>query len=295
MPCYSPLSGWRARRPEPSGKYKIVFTPAQGFIDMPMEVPCGQCIGCRLERSRSWAIRCVHEAQLHDANCFITLTYNNEHLPADGSLDVAHFQKFMKRFRKKHGTGIRFFHCGEYGSRLGRPHYHAAIFGFDFADKVLWKKTDAGSDLYRSADLESLWPFGFSSVGSLTFDSAAYVARYIMKKVTGSAAPDHYGDLRPEYVTMSRRPGIASGWFDRFHSDVYPSDEVVHNGKRLKPPRFYDGLFEVLDKDSYDVIKAKRKKRALARTGESTSDRLAVREKVKIAQIKSLKRGLDDV
>lgn len=100
MPCYYPLHGWRARRPEKSGRYRVVFNPSQGMRDLPITVPCGQCIGCRLERSRQWAVRCVHEAQLHERNCFITLTFDDEHLPSGGSLDVTVCQKFYKRLRK---------------------------------------------------------------------------------------------------------------------------------------------------------------------------------------------------
>ena len=296
MACYSPLSGWRARQPEPSGKYRIVFSPNQGYLDMPMTVPCGQCVGCRLDRSKAWAIRCVHEASLHDENCFITLTYNNENLPPDGSLDVTHFQKFMKRLRKRYaGKQIRFFHAGEYGSTLGRPHYHAILFGHDFDDRVHFKRTKAGSRLDRSAILESLWPFGYSSVGDCTFDSAAYVARYIMKKITGDDADDHYQGLKPEYTTMSRRPGIASEWFRRFSSDVYPSDEIIIKGKVLKPPRYYDSMYELIDEDGYNEIKSKRLREARKRSAENCADRLAVRRKVKEKQVTFLKRGLSEV
>ena len=118
---------------------------------------------------------------MYDDNCFITLTYSNQHIPADGSLDVRVFQKFMKRLRKRFGDGIRFYHCGEYGSLLGRPHYHACLFNFDFPDKYLWKENN-GQKLYRSPSLEELWPYGYSSIGTVTFESAAYVARYILKR-----------------------------------------------------------------------------------------------------------------
>ena len=140
MPCYYPIDGWRSKNVNPeTGKRSIVFTKDQAFLDMPVKVPCGQCIGCRLERSRQWAMRCVHEAQLHEDSCFITLTYNDENLPDDASLNVKHFQNFMKEFRAAIAPKkVRFFHCGEYGehngtykheqsyglSSLGRPHYH---------------------------------------------------------------------------------------------------------------------------------------------------------------------------
>lgn len=212
MPCYFPMQGYRSRSLTKNGKRQIVFSPKDGFIDLKMTVPCGQCLGCRLERSRQWALRCVHEASLYDDNCFITLTYSDEFLPRDYSLDVSHFQRFMKRLRKRFGEGIRFFHCGEYGSQFGRPHYHAILFNLDFPDKVFLKEQN-GQTLYRSKILEELWPFGHSSVGSATFESAAYVARYILKKVNGDAADEWYAAVdhdtgeffqrKPEYTTMS--------------------------------------------------------------------------------------------
>ena len=136
MPCYRPIKGYRSRRLNAeTGKRPVVFNPRDGFYDQPVDLPCGQCIGCRLERSRQWAIRCVHEASLHERNCFITLTYRDECLPTNGSLDLDAFQKFMKRLRRRFGEGVRFFHCGEYGENFGRPHYHAILFNLDFSDK----------------------------------------------------------------------------------------------------------------------------------------------------------------
>lgn len=205
MPCYSPLDAWR---PDPStGSKKLIFVyhPARCAGPTPdLQVPCGQCVGCRLERSRQWAVRCVHEASLYTDNCFVTLTYNDDFLPEDRSLHYRHFQLFMKRLRKRHGDGVRFYMCGEYGEKQGRPHYHACLFNFRFSDMRLWQERN-GVKLYRSAELERLWPFGFCSVGEVTFESAAYVARYIMKKVTGDAAESHYtfcrclhrGDIDP--------------------------------------------------------------------------------------------------
>ena len=249
MTCFSPLKGYKSSEINPAtGKRSLVFTPREGYYDLPIKVPCGQCIGCRLERSRQWAIRCVHEASLHDRNCFLTLTYDDYHVPLDGSLNKAHFQNFMKRLRKKYGVGIRYFHCGEYGEKFQRPHYHAIIFNHDFSDKYLWS-SKLGNDLYRSESLEGLWPYGHSSIGDVTFESAAYVARYITKKITGKEAEQHYeycnkltGEItqrQPEYVTMSRRPGIAKGWFDKYTTDVYPSDNIVIRGKKMKPPKYY--------------------------------------------------------
>lgn len=304
MPCYHPLKGYRSRKTTENGKRKIVFTPTEGYVDLPVSVPCGQCIGCRLERSRQWAIRCVHEASLHDENCFITLTYNDKYLPEDKGLNKKHFQDFMKRFRKRYpGRRIRYFHCGEYGEKNRRPHYHACIFGFDFWDKELWSERE-GVKLYISQSLQTLWPFGFSTIGSVTFESAAYVARYIMKKVTGDQAEEHYKTINestgeitsviPEYTTMSRRPGIAGDWFEQYKTDVYPSDFVVIRGKKMKPPKFYDNRYEVEDPNAFEKLKMKRKKLANKRADDNTPERLAVKEKCKLSQIKSLKRPIEE-
>ena len=245
MPCYHPLTAYRGRRTS-SGKSEILFDKSQALkvgSGLSIQLPCGQCIGCRLERSRQWAMRCHHEASLYQDNCFITLTYSDEHLPSDKSLHVEHFQKFMKRLRKRFGEGVRYYHCGEYGEKYMRPHYHACLFNFDFPDKKIWKENN-GNRLYVSESLSELWPFGFVTIGDVTFESAAYVARYIMKKVNGDLAESHYErvdwetgevyQLKPEYTTMSRRPGIGSNWFAKFKDDIFPQDYVVINGKKLK-------------------------------------------------------------
>lgn len=302
MACFHPLKGYRSRNVNANGKRPIVFNSGAGFSDLPVSLPCGQCVGCRLERSRQWAVRCAHEASLYADNCFITLTYNDQHLPADRSLDVRHFQLFMKRLRKRFGSGIRFFHCGEYGERYGRPHYHACIFGFDFSDKVLWKVSN-GNRLYTSATLSELWPYGFSSIGDVTFQSAAYVARYILKKINGESAVEHYryidsqtGEIfqrRPEYTTMSRRPGIGQGWLQKYHSDVYTFDYVVINGKKVKPPRYYDNQFEIMDPDLMAKFKAARVLNSKKHIDNNTPDRLQVRETVQLARLERLPRTID--
>ena len=295
MACFSPLTGYRSR-----GNLGIVFDRSLSNGQL-MEVPCGQCIGCRLERSRQWAVRCVHEASLYDDNCFITLTYRDEDLPSDGSLNLVHFQKFMKRLRRFFsGRMIRFYHCGEYGEETGRPHYHALLFNLDFEDKVIWSERD-GNRYYRSEVLERLWRYGMVIIGELTFESAAYTARYIMKKITGDAAADHYlrcdehGEafwLVPEYTTMSRRPGIGRGWYDLFGSEVFPSDDVVLNGALMKPPRFYADIFKEADPEGFEVVKRERSLFALEHLEDNTRERLLSREVVKRAQLGQLRRSL---
>lgn len=306
MACYHPITAWHSKDVNPSGKRSLVFSPKRALQpDDPIEIACGQCVGCRLERSRQWAIRCLHEAQMYESNCFITLTFSPEALQQrenPWSLDVRDFQLFMKRLRKKFGDGIRFFHCGEYGEKQGRPHYHACLFNFDFPDKQLWRVAN-GHRLYISEALSELWPYGFSTIGDVTFESAAYVARYIMKKVTGDSADEHYlwvdentGEAfpkKPEYTTMSRRPGIGKQWFEQFRSDVYPSDFITVGGKKMRPPKYYDRLEEATRPYEFDEIKEARKEKALDYQDNNTDERLAVREKVQLAKLKQLPRTVD--
>lgn len=295
MPCFRPLSGWRSSAVNPkSGKRSIVFNAQKAFMDMPVTLPCGQCIGCRLERSRQWAIRCVHEASLHPDNCFITLTYNDRNLPKDGSLNKKHFQDFMKRLRKAFPQKLRYFHCGEYGEQLGRPHYHACVFNLRFPDQKLYRKLESG-DLYVSDMLNEIWGQGFCILGSVTFDSAAYVARYIAKKITGDQAEAHYAGKLPEYTTMSRRPGIGKDWFEKFKSDCYPSDSVIMRGKEFHPPKYYDRQFELDSPVDFAKLKNKRKSEILDPWDwENSPSRLATKEKVQLLNLKALKRSYEN-
>nr|QJB19805.1 MAG: replication initiator protein [Microvirus sp.] len=292
MVCYRPITGYRAKSVNDSGKRSIVFKPGDGYIDLPVTIPCGQCIGCRLERSRQWAMRCVNEASLHKNNCFVTLTYDNDNLPSDLSLDKTHFQKFMKRLRKRFGTGVRYFHCGEYGSENYRPHYHACLFNFDFSDKTLWSvRKDV--KLYRSPSLEKLWPYGFSTIGDVTFESAAYCARYILKKITGDAAPEHYNGRLPEYVTMSRRPGIGKEWIEKYYKDVYPEDRlIIRNDVICKPPKYYDYIYDQIEPEKMMAIKFKRKEGIKELGDEVGRDRLEVKEEVQKRRAEKLIRPL---
>lgn len=320
MPCYFPMEGWRSLEVNPSGKRSIVFNPKQGFADMPITVPCGSCIGCRLERSRQWAVRCVHEASLYQNNSFITLTYRPENLPETGSLQFIDFQKFMKRLRKQVADGaskyrnvlladssnIRYFHCGEYGERLSRPHYHACLFGLDFGDKkVCSRNRRTGMIYYTSKSLEEIWGKGFVQVGEMNFETAAYAARYVTKKVTGKDAFEYYNKIdketgeileekRPEYVTMSRRPGIGKGWLNKYESDVFPRDEVVMRGKMMKPPKYYLGQYEIASPDDYARLKGKRKELAKEKKKDNTAERLAVKRQVKEYKYKQLIRSYEN-
>jgi len=281
MPCFHPVQGYRSKTINPTGKRSIVFKPSDGFVDLPVTLPCGRCIGCRLERSKQWATRCVHESQLHTANCFITLTISPENLPASGSLDKKDFPAFMKRLRKSiEPNTVRFFHCGEYGEHLGRPHHHACIFGHDFPDK---EPLFSGEyTLYSSKKLDTLWRLGHCTIGEFNFETAAYTARYILKKqlgMTDEALEAHYQGKLPEYCTQSNRPGIGANWIDKYATDVFPDDFcVIRKNKKVKPPKYY--FQRCLEKAHLNMqqVQTKRREHQKLSNSENTPDRLATKE-----------------
>lgn len=257
MPCYSPQRGCIVE--SPLGRRISFFRGAKG---QGVSLPCGRCIGCRLERSRQWAVRLMHESEMHSEACFITLTYDPKFLPLDGSISVQHCQSFMKRLRARLAPlKVRFFLCGEYGEKLQRPHYHAIIFGYSFPDKV---PLEVSSDysLYVSAELTDLWGMGHCSIGAVTFDSARYVANYATKKIIGKPAAAHYSGRKPEFLLMSRRPGIGRSWIDKFPGDVYPSDKVIVKGYETRPPRYYDQVLEKRDPELLVALKKRREEDA---------------------------------
>lgn len=263
MGCFFPIKAW----PAPGGG-RYVFNinkshPAFRFL--PVEVPCNQCKGCRLSKAMEWGIRCHHEAQFHEESCFITLTYNRENLPANYSVDENAFRLFLMRLRKKiYPRQIRFFGCGEYGDKEFRPHYHSIIFGYDFPDKRYHDTTKRGDVLYTSEILSDLWPYGYHTIGTATWKSAAYTARYTLKKTLEDdrrppgaktwaeirAYREAYYDrihpntgelvrVAPEFLRMSRMPGLGAQWAQTFKSDWFPHDFVILKGKQYPVPKFY--------------------------------------------------------
>lgn len=275
-------------------------------MDFPIQFPCGQCIGCKLEYSRQWAVRCMHEAESHLDNSYITLTYADEHLPPGGTLVKKHYQTFMKRLRKNTGAKIKFFQCGEYGEQLKRPHYHSILFGIDFEDKVPWKQNDQGDTLYTSDFLTKTWGLGHCSVGAVTFESCAYVARYVTKKITGQLAETtlHYFNIDydtgecvariPEYITMSRGgrtgKGIAHDWYTKYGGETFRSDSVVINGREQSPPDYYARQLKSENPDLHARLKRARLRRAQAHASDTTPRRLRDRETVRQAAVSHLNR-----
>lgn len=240
---------------------------------------------------------------MHEHNSYITLTYNDHSLPEGRTLLKKDFTLWIKRFRKQRSPQLlRYYMCGEYGDELGRPHYHALLFGVEFPDKREWK-TEKDIVLYSSKELTESWGMGHCTIGNVTFQSAAYVARYVMKKIGGDAAQAHYLHIDkftgecinrlPEYTHMSLKPGIGSKWFDQFNTDVYPEDFVILAGKRYKTPKYYDRLFQRLKGEKpMAIIKHRREVVGRKRGEDNTPLRLAVKEKVLNAKLSQLKRTL---
>lgn len=222
---------------------------------------------------------------MHDASCFVTLTYDQEHVPKDGSLSKREWQLFAKRLRRLRGP-FRFFACGEYGGLNRRPHYHAILFGMDFREDAipLEKK-----DLYTSPTLVERWRNGNVSIGAVTPRSAAYVASYSVKKQRDQMDPERlcrydsttgeYWYVEPEFVLMSRGGrgghGLGYAWIQKFKSDVFPADEVVLGGRKDRVPRYYEGC---LTEAELEAVKGKRAREAQDRESERTPERLRVRE-----------------
>lgn len=298
MPCYKPITCYRAK----GGG--ITFSPKMSE-GLEVKIPCGQCIGCRIDRSKQWAIRCVHEAKFHDKNSYITLTYNDVNLPYDGGLNHRHFQLFMKRLRKKiQPNKVRYYMCGEYGDKNQRPHYHAILFGWQPEDLEFFQKNYQGDVLYKSQELEDIWQKGFVTVGDVTYQSAAYCARYVMKKITGDKADvektyqrvkadtGEVFTVSPEYNAMSRRPGLGKKWFDERYREIIREDFcVTPDGKKVKVPNTYFKWLELEAPYEWERIKEERAARLDRRADDLTPERLKAREFCQQQKLKRLDEG----
>jgi len=269
-----------------------------------LELPCGHCTGCKLDRSRAWSIRCMHEAQLYDSNVFVTLSYEDKFLPKSLSLEYSDFQGFMKRLRRKvpgvsvcpNGSrSVRFFAAGEYGERYRRPHWHAILFNVGFADSVSYC-----NDTARSALCESLWGRGNVVLGRVTASSAAYVAGYTLSKRYGRSSEEHYEDVvdlatgevskrRPEFCQMSRDPGIGAWWYERYARDLFPKDHAVVDGAAWKVPSYYWRKFQDggLASDVEAVALARRKRARAVPFEENSERRRSDREVVAQSRLKT--------
>lgn len=285
VPCLRPIQGWRA----PGGQ--VVFNRGKGWVDRPVTVGCGRCQGCRRGRAQEWAARCCHEAQMHNGKaCFLTLTYSPETIPHGWHLEHEDFRLFARQLRRKAGK-FRYLMCGEYGDTTHRPHFHAAIFGQDFtADRTLWKYSN-GNILYRSALLEKCWTKGHALIGELSYESARYVASYILKKHGGKAANEKYSIRdaddptlfhvrRQPYATMSLKPGLGLSWIKKYWKEVYPDDALHINGNTIRPPRYYDEWLERNEPEVFAAVRGRRMSDADTHAQHRTPDRLRARDQI---------------
>lgn len=247
-----------------------------------VKLPCGKCIGCRLDRSRDWANRCVLELPDHTESWFVTLTYDDDHLPyktsqnrlthevrSSPTLVKEHITLFLKRLRKRFSdTTIRFFMCGEYGENNKRPHYHLILFGAPLSDNLRYLKSKNGNAYFSSIDLEELWPYGFNIVTSVTWETCAYVARYTQKKAVSGAFTEDSELRLPEFVNMSRRPGIGYRYFAEHEREIYDRDSLREGFKiPQKPPTYFDRLHQ--KSDLLDMLAIKERRRAFAEFAET--------------------------
>jgi len=278
MPCASPQLAVPMPGKTKNGKtpYKFIgkalslHTRYQPFRPGTIILPCRQCILCRLEKSRQWATRLMHEINSHPNACFLTLTYDPNQIPLDGSLNPVHLKTFFKDLRARmdyhENQKIKYFACGEYGDQKGRPHYHAALFGpipshpglDPISSKLIQEEPSRSGGLqFSHPDISATWPYGLHRISELNFETAAYVARYILKKISGVSAPLHYGNLHPEFVRMSK--GLGKEHFNRWTTDLYPSDQCVLPGRgAFMPPPYYDRLLEKVDPSLFQKIKKAR-------------------------------------
>lgn len=277
MPCYHPIYAYEITPGYPciedidfSRPREIAFCHCQEDIDKAerqgrlLKLPCRRCVGCRLGKSREWANRVVMEQQYHSQSWFLTLTYDDEHLPRSfpcdlatgeiisvhGTLVKSDLQKFMKRLRKNSRQQLRFFAAGEYGTQTFRPHYHLILFGLqlDDADVHLVSKSPMGDEYYTSDLISKCWDKGFNILGRVSWQSAAYVARYTMKKATRGYDKTMYdlANIEPEFQQMSNRPGIARQYYED-HPDLmqYLSFNVStpQGGRKMYPPEYFRRLY----------------------------------------------------
>lgn len=260
-----------------SGHWFFSQDPFKYYNNQYIDIPCGNCVGCRIDYSRDWALRCTLESMYHDSTMFLTLTYDDVHVPHTSYVDNItgqlkdiltlrpdDFTKFMKRLRfhysKKYGRELRFFACGEYGSQTLRPHYHAIVFGLKLDDLRFIKNSHTGFPIYDSDFVSDCWSLGMVSISESNFDTCAYTARYVMKKQKGKDS-DFYDvhNLVPEFVRMSRKPGIGYQYYADNKESIYKYDKIIlPDGKIFKPPKYFDKYYMQDCPEKYDSVLSNR-------------------------------------
>lgn len=285
--CTAPLEAWIL-----AAGGRPVFTKPTAAANR-TELPCGGCMHCRVAKQQAWTTRIIHEAQCHDNNWFVTLTYNQDKCPK--GLYHRDFQLFMKKLRKNTGQKIRYFMCGEYGEQFKRPHYHVIMFGYVIPDLKIWRRNSEGQpEAWRSKELEETWGMGQVEIGIVNKATAAYTAGYVNKKITGEKAEEHYvrmdpetGEIykvTPEYGKMSNRPGIGAKWLTKFVEEVYSHDYCIIDGRKTKPPSYYDRKLKHSDAPRLEGIKGRRRDKAMQ---QPKKERTEARRKVRDIVLRS--------
>lgn len=300
MPCYLPLDAYHA----PGG---ISFNHNDSF-GIPIQLPCGRCIGCRLEKAKEWALRCYHENLMVEENggqsIFVTLTYDNEHLPSDHGLRHLHFQKFIRKLRKSLARPVRYFMCGEYGQAtpennfIARPHFHAIIFGYRPTDLKLVSIRNETRN-YTSESFAKYWPHGGHEIGYVSYKNAGYVARYTLKKqkefdnfIDPETGEILYEKVRAPYIRMSLKPGIGFTWYEKYKEDLWTNDiAITPDGRETPVPRYYRTLLQRQDPKRADTLRRARVDKCRSNP-DNSPERLAVKHQIKLKKAERLKREL---
>lgn len=275
MACHYPKPAYLSRDGKITFTKRDALPSASGFT----YIRCGMCRGCKFDHARDWAVRCYHEAQLHERACAITLTYDEEHLPPHGSLSKRDLQLFFMRLRNAVApVKIRYFACGEYGTRKGRPHYHVILFGYCPSDRSrVWTKSEAGNIQYLDLEVfEKAWPHGVAPWADFHHHAARYVAHYTADKLKSYAKDkidpetglrpyevmDRDGQiwqLTPEFQLQSLKPAIGLKWLEKNWREVFPADSCVMDGREYPPPRYYYKWLKEHHPDVWQIVQAKRK------------------------------------
>lgn len=232
---------------------------------------------------------------MHSANSFVTLTYDDEHLPEHGALRYSDFQDLVRSLRQRgrhERLRFRYLCAGEYGPETLRPHYHALLFGYRPTDLRLLRRNKHDDAIYSSAHLEAAWGKGFVEVGDVTPASAGYCSQYALKKVNGEHAELAYQRLDintgemiqvpPEFVRMSLKPGIGLSWYLKYHQELDTHDAAHVHETKNKIPKYYDGKTKDLRPEVYETAQYKRYLQSVTDQvlDNQTPERLSARETV---------------
>lgn len=261
MPCAAPIA---AHRPANGGPLSFNGEKRDGQAWIKIDIPCGYCILCREEQARQQAVRITHEAMLYEESSFVTLTYNDTHLPPYGGLRYGDLQKFWKRLRKSRGK-MRYYAVGEYGDKSLRPHYHACIFGHAFCTDRIIVRTDPYL-LWTSPALEQAWGLGEVRVGALDFRTARYTASYVTKKLRSKQKYVRVDEETGELIALEQPRAFMSRnlgkkWWEQNYHHVTAHDMVVINGQRQKPPKAYDRWLEEKSELALEMLKEERREK----------------------------------